>query len=50
MAWYVFDLKCKEGEVSDLLYRLDVLYQDCLWDQSQVTIIWNTRETGNIQA
>ena len=29
-------------------YRLDVSYQVCLWDQSQVPIVWNTRETGNI--
>ena len=30
------------------LYRLDVSYQVCLWDQSQVPIVRNTRETGNI--
>ena len=29
--------------------RLDVSYQVCLWDRSQVPIVWwNTRETGNI--
>ena len=31
-----------------LMNRLEVLFQFYLWDQSQVTIVWNTRETGDI--
>ena len=31
-----------------IYYRLEVSYQVHLWDQSQVHIVWNTRETGNI--
>ena len=27
---------------------MDVLFQFYLWDQSHVTIVWNTRETGDI--
>ena len=27
---------------------MEVLFQFYLWDQSQVTIVWNTRETGDI--
>ena len=28
--------------------RLEVLFQFYLWDQSHVTIVWNTRETSDI--
>ena len=31
-----------------IYYRLDVSYLVCLRDQSQVPIVWNTRETGDI--
>ena len=31
-----------------LCNRLEVLFQFSLWDQSHVTIVWNTRETGDI--
>ena len=27
--------------------RLEVLFQFYLWDQSHITIVWNTRETGD---
>ena len=27
---------------------MDVLFQFFLWDQSHVTVVWNTRETGDI--
>ena len=27
---------------------MEVLFQFYLWDQSHVTIVWNTRETGDI--
>ena len=28
--------------------RMEVLFQLYLWDQSHVTVVWNTRETGDI--
>ena len=31
-----------------ILSRLKVLFQFYLWDQSHTTIVWNTRETGDI--
>ena len=27
---------------------MEVLFQLYLWDQSHVTVVWNTRETGDI--
>ena len=53
--WYVFDLKCKERG-GNLRWNMDFWltidwtfsYQVCLWNQSQVPIVWNTRETSNI--
>ena len=27
---------------------LEVLFQSYLWDQSPITIVWNTRETGDL--
>ena len=32
----------------DFIDRLEVLFQFYLWDQSQVTIVWNTWETSDI--
>ena len=40
-------LFCTKREKKD---GMEVLFQFYLWDQSHVTIVWNTRETGDIDA
>ena len=35
----------KHGYPND---RMEALFHLHLWDQSHVTIVWNTRETGDI--
>ena len=40
-----FKFEVKHGLL--IYYRLEVSYQVCLWYQSWVPIVWNTRETGN---
>ena len=36
-----------EAWLSDVIER-EFLFQVHFWDQSHVTIVWNTRETGDI--
>ena len=45
-SWHRLDLDCRIV----LTLQLGVLFQVYLWDQSQVTILWNTKETGNIHS